>query len=154
MNAIIAFLGGVRATIFAALMLVFLGTSVFLHYKHKGYVAQMEAATGRAIAEAQKKEKEWDDALYDIVYKLTEKRLAREKALNDDLACIRSGECKLRARFTCVSKASEAQSGDNGAGEAGIQKADEEFLIRESDHADRVVDKLTACQANLRELTE
>lgn len=153
MNAIIALLGGVRATIFATLMLLFLGTSVYLNYKHNLYVADVETKTGVAQEQARTKEKEWNDAVYKIAYALTEKRLAREKALKDDFAAIDRGDNKLRPRFTCVSNTPKTQPGDNGAGEAGIQKEDEKFLISESDHADRVVDKLTACQEHVRKLT-
>lgn len=153
MNAIIALLGGVRATIFAALMLVFLGTSVYLNYKHKLYVADVEMKTAVAQEQARTKEREWHDAVYKIAYALTEKRLAREKALQDDFAAIDRSDNKLRPRFTCVSNTSKTQPGNDGAGEAGIQKEDEKFLISESDHADRVVDKLTACQAYVRSIT-
>lgn len=152
MNAIIALLGGVRATIFAGLMLLFLGTSVYLNYKHKLYVADVETKTAVAQEKAREKEKDWIDAVYKIAYELTEKRLAREKALKDDFAAIDRGDNKLRPRFACVPNTSKAQPGNDGAGEAGIQKADEKFLISESDHADRIVDKLTACQEHVRKI--
>tara|TARA_R110002049_G_scaffold281333_1_gene460883 strand:+ start:42498 stop:42992 length:495 start_codon:yes stop_codon:yes gene_type:complete len=68
--------------------------------------------------------------------------------LDTTLVDLRSDNLRLRERFrTCrVSGTPETASGDDGAGDTGLSEADQEFLLRIGADADRVVNKLTACQ--------
>lgn len=72
--------------------------------------------------------------------------------LDATLSSLRSDNLRLRQRFTgCrVPETSQASGGNDGAGEGGLSHADEEFLVRIVAEADRVANKLAACQGYVR----
>lgn len=84
----------------------------------------------------------------------TEELTNAKRETDAALAAVRSGELRLRNRFTCDAAAGDgvpatgASAGVDRAGEgSGLQREDAEFLVRLAAEADDVVRQLRACQA-------
>lgn len=156
MNAIVTLLGGIRATVFASLLMLTLGL-LWWQTSAKGraetaldaHLAADTKAELRAQAVARATEQAWAKAHYDLAYGLETKRIAREHETDRTIAGLRDGTVRLRERFTCprVPAASPAAGSGDDPARYGLRPADAEFLVRLADKADGVAEQLSTCQA-------
>ncbi|WP_396190009.1 lysis system i-spanin subunit Rz [Flavobacterium sp.] len=152
--ALVKLLGGVRATVFAAvalLALVLVGVQTWRLSVARGALDLV--ATEAVVAKRLKTELEGRARaeIFDIRNQLAEATNEAELERNRLLAQLRSGERRLRERFTC--RAAGTPAGAEGSADApqgGLSPADGEFLVRFAADADSVVRQLTACQAILK----
>lgn len=151
-TGLVKLLGGVRATVFAAVALAaLLAVGV---QSHRLTVAKMALELVAADASASKRvnkalEARAEAEIADIRAKLKESTDAATAERDRLLADIAAGRQRLRQRFTCPAApgAAAGPGGSVGAGEGGLLVADADFLVRFAADADRVVEKLNACQA-------
>lgn len=158
MNAVIALLGGVRATIFAALMLAAAAVAGVQSWRlDHAHAAQAKAERAAAVAtiaasEAARKEEQARAGVFDAIARAYERGKSDGKAAADSvLAGVRDGTYVLRDKFRCPARpagqiATGAGSRDDAEG-AGLSDTDVQFLVRFAAEADDVVRQLTACQA-------
>lgn len=87
---------------------------------------------------------------------LTRAQRGALEELDTTLANLRADNLRLRQRFTAcrVPQDSDTPGGDDGAGTGGLSEQDAEFLVRLAGDADRVANKLAACQWFVASITE
>lgn len=118
-----------------------------------------DLAIARADAERLARQAERNSALaMAAIDKAYQQGQADGKAQADrTIADLRSGNARLRERFTCPPAGNDmpdptGTTGRSDAGEArGLQRDDAEFLIRYAERADEVVRQLQACQAIIQQ---
>lgn len=108
------------------------------------YAAEREAAR---VAARQTEER------HRAEYKAIAERFTREQEkaneeANRIIADLRSGNLRLRQRFTCprMPETAGGSEGNHGADQAGLSERDVDFLIRFAERADTAARRLTACQ--------
>lgn len=114
----------------------------------------LQAATDAARAAENKRVA--DMAALDLKY--TTEMTNAKRETDAALAAVRSGELRLRDRFTCNSSTASGSVPETGAGPrvgddatpSGLQVADAAVLVQRAADADEVVRQLTACQAIVR----
>lgn len=121
--------------------------------------AQDKAREAALLAEAkaekvrQATEDGWRRAHWDLAYAAEEKRIAREQATEDTIACLRDGSCRVRDRFTCPKVPSTPGTGpEPDAEESGLLVSDAEFLVQFADEADTIADERNQCIASYNAL--
>lgn len=145
--AFIKLLGGVRASIFAALLALSLVGGGYYYWQHGKLENKIEQMELRAKA----KETSYYKSIYDTVYKHHEeqrKQIEYVATLQSDVA---TGKRLLKARFTCRTGPSQ---GGNGGEEGGLRREDGGFLIGEAARADEIVRQLQLCQTTIKEYQE
>lgn len=154
--ALLKLIGGVRAAVFACLLLVasafLIWQTVALNRTQAAFDAHLladKAATATAQEVARATEQAWSEAHYNAVYTLEKQRIKREAKTNSTIAGLRAGTLRVRNRFTCqaVPGAAAPTTGGDDAQGSGLRPEDAEFLVRESDRADDYTEQLAACQA-------
>lgn len=112
-------------------------------------VAQQKKADEKAAVITRAKEEALLSVIWSVAYDTEETRIAREADTARTIAGLRAGTVKLRPRFQCprVDRPAAPAAGSDDAAEGGLQIEDAEFLVREADRADGIVQQLTACQA-------
>ena len=163
-RAIVAFLGGWRATGFAIAALI-LGLGLWAQterLKSARYAwAQTEAARALAVAAAEhaaREEEQVRQKALGVVDRAYQRGLEDGKAAADKLLADRdAGAIRLRDKFRCPARVpgepGAAGGGDGGEG-AILSRADQDFLVRLAEEADRNTRQLAACQAVVRALTD
>lgn len=159
MNAVIALIGGVRATMFAVLALA-LGTAAGIqtwrldHAQAAQAKAEKAAVTAQfAASESARKEEQSRAQAVDAIARAYERGRSDGKAAADNvLAGVADGTYVLRDRFRCpasrpAGEIAAGPSGRDGAEGAGLSDTDVQFFVRFAADADDVVRQLTACQA-------
>lgn len=123
--------------------------------------AQDRAREAALLAEAkaekvrQTTEDGWRRAHWDLAYAAEEKRIAREQATEDTIACLRDGSCRMRDRFTCPKVPSAPGIGSEpDAEESGLLVSDAEFLVQFAAEADTIADERNQCIASYNALRE
>jgi hypothetical protein len=121
--------------------------------------AQDKAGKAALVAEAkaekvrQATEDGWRRAHWDLAYAAEEKRIAREQATEDTIACLRDGSCRMRDRFTCPKVPSATGIGpEPDAEESGLLVSDAEFLVQFAAEADTIADERNQCIASYNAL--
>lgn len=158
MTAVIALLGGFRATIWFAAMLA-LGTAAGIQTWRLDHAQAAQAKAEKAAvaaqfaaSEAARKEEQSRVQAVDAIARAYERGKSDGKAAADHvLAGVADGTYVLRNKFRCPARAAaEAPAGpavSGGAEGAGLSGEDVQFLVRFAAEADDVVRQLTACQA-------
>lgn len=170
MTGLIAALGGVRASAFAAAALagwLTVGAYVVLHARqsasHADYrteVAQEREKAATELAEALAASREADQAHAQAIAELDAKyqqEIADAQANAErTIADLRSGALVLRKRLAAGECPAEHHSrpagGRDDRAATGLRVEDAEFLVRESQRADQNTRQLSACQAYVRTL--
>jgi hypothetical protein len=147
MLTFIKLLGGVRATIFAALLAVSVAVGGYYYHQHgklENQIVQMELR-------AKAKETSYYKSIFDTVYKHHEEQRKQTEyvaTLQHDVA---TGKRMLKARFTCPTGPA---TGSDGGEERGLRREDGGFLIGEAARADGIVRQLQLCQNTIKEYQE
>lgn len=103
------------------------------------------ALTAKEYAEYKlAKEREMSEAITAAEVKHQQEQDNATDQYKNLLACMRSGKCGLRPKFTCPPRpANSGEASGIGAGEeAGLSREDAEFLISEANRADEVTREL------------
>lgn len=146
---IVTMLGGVRASLFAALALLALGfggvqTARLAHSQHALEVQTLALEVNAKDFAEWKLQKEAEKAA--AIAALDKKHREEQKHVQDEadrtIASLRDGNLQLRKRFSCPSKEQPSStdptvSGADGEGEGGLTQQDAEFLIRQAEDSDR-----------------
>jgi len=150
-HALVKLLGGVRASVFAAVALVALAAAGIQSWRLSGAEAELVALDQRAKAEAAV-------AAENLRLKTAEIKAlqAKFKEIEDEaqaerdrlLADLADGRRRLRERFQCPAAPAPAGAagGGDGAGQGGLLAADGEFLVRFAAECDAVARRLTLAQ--------
>jgi hypothetical protein len=117
------------------------------------------------LSQAQKSEQVWADIIqternavqhyYDVSMRLEQEKDKIENEKDAVIADLRSGDVRLRERFTCPTSVPNdtPASGERDGGEGrGLLEQDAEFLVRFAAEADARVKQLQSCQAVLKEV--
>lgn len=123
--------------------------------------AAAQVATARALAsEAARVEEETRARAMESVDKGYQRGLEDGKAAAARLLADRdAGRVVLRDKFRCPARRGAAKTGgpaggSDGGEEAVLSRADQDFLVRLAEEADRNTRQLSACQAVIRAYTE
>jgi len=114
---------------------------------------QLAAAKDKALST----EQAWRDKLTQLDSKHHKELTDAQAKADSVITGLRADTIRLRKRFACPVQASASAataSVDDAAGEAGLQRKDAEFLVRESRLADECAIALTGLQEYVRELTK
>lgn len=163
-----AFLKGIPLWVYAAIAAVLIGWYAFNAHGDKRYEAgktevqlqfdafkadleEQRRLAREAAAKAEGAMQEAESTALTELREDTNETIAEKDRI---IAAIRSDNLRLQDRFrhqaaSGVPTNPANSAGDNGTRECGLRKSDEEFFISFSADADRVVHKLTACQAKL-----
>lgn len=102
------------------------------------------------------RERHWQQQTQEVSDALSARISATASARDAVLADLRDDSLRLRERFQgCsdrVPSAAEPARIDDGAAEAGLSRADQEFLVRIAAEADELAAKLLACQSYVRSI--
>lgn len=109
--------------------------------------------TATDAARAAENKRVADMAALDLKY--TQEMTNAKRETDAALAAVRSGELRLRNRFTCNSSATSSSVPETGAGSrvdndsagGGLQTEDAVVLVQWADRADAIVRQLNACIA-------
>ena len=116
--------------------------------------AKFQIALAQASLEEQKRareqEKLWQKKVTQVTEKYQAQEIANAKLKQDLLDSLKSGNLRLRAKFTCKVPGSLPPTARNPGESAGspsgiFSTEDQEFLIRIGAEADGVVNKLKEC---------
>lgn len=161
MSVVIAALGGLRATVFAALALALLVAAGVQTWRLGGAqdaLAALQLAATRAEADAQRdareQEREHAQQFAAIAGRLVTENENAEAEVDRLLAGLRDGTERLRRRFQCpaapgVPGAAAGAGGGGEAAEAGFGAADAAVALRIARDGDDAIRQLSACQALL-----
>lgn len=142
----------------------------YFHVKHIGYQARAAEDTAQElkyqqqVSELQQAVRAKDQAMQARVNEIDahyQEIITNAQTQHDrDLARIRSGQLRLRQRFTCpaagagpVPDSSGPAGSTHDPAQAGLRPKDAEFLVSESDRADAVVRQLIELQAYVHAIT-
>lgn len=111
------------------------------------------AQAKKAAEDAANTEKRQQAANAAALATLQQENKDAQRRLNNDIAALRTGNLKLRESLRAprcgVSEAPAGAGGSDDPGVAYVSREGQEFFLRLGADADRVVRKLTACQAIL-----
>ncbi len=147
---IVQLLGGVRASIFALLLVIM---SIFYgvtHYKYEAYKTGVQASRLAAERMARAKEEGWRAGIEKWVRDYANKRKLREEHLQSVIADLHNGSIRVRKRLSCPASPSPGSDGGEGS---GLSTEDAEFLLREGARADALAEQLRLLQEYVKEIT-
>jgi len=172
-TALIAALGGVRASVFAALAVLAWSVAVFVsfqniaqrasHAEYRAEVAKDKENAATALADAIADVREKDAGAQRQVAELDaryQQEIEDAKANADrTIAALRDGTLVLRKRLAATGCSSRPEntapsSGSNDQEGSGLREEDVRFLVLESQRADQHTRQLTACQAYIDALSK
>lgn len=145
--AVVKLLGGVRATIFAALLALSLAGGGYYYWQHGKLENKIEQMEQRSAA----KEKSYYKSIYDTVYKYHVNESNTQDYVDSLVHQLRTNERRLRTRFSCPTGPTGGSDGGEGR---GLLTEDGEFLIREAARADSIVRQLRLCQQTIEQYQE
>ena len=165
-RALVALLGGWRATGFAVVALM-LGAALWVQNERLEAArvgrAETEVARALAVAAAEHAAREAEQTLQkamNVADNQYQRGLKDGKAAADRLLADRdAGRVQLRDKFRCpASVPVPGEPGTAGVGDGGegavLSRADQDFLVRLAEEADRNTRQLAACQAVIRAYEE
>ena len=124
------------------------------------YYEALNTVAAKKVEQARAQEQTQRDALGNQARALQEQYDARANALQrqlDEIGSTPPAErvvYRLRERWLPVSCPAATGGDGNDATYGGLQPADEQFLVRFADEADRNTEQLAACQAAVNTLTQ
>lgn len=148
MTAMIALLGGTRATIWFVGMLLFASLFGLKTCEHDRYVTKIEKEKAVEVKRVQAALNSYHKSVADWSGKFYELEKTRTKKAADLQRDVATGKRVLKPRFSCPT--APAPRGDGGE-ERGLRREDAGFLIGEAERADTIVGQLQFCQFTLRE---
>lgn len=145
MIKLVAMLGGIRATVFAAvavLALIGSGVQTVRLDRAQDKIVEMQLAQSEANEKHQRELREKEAAMAKALHEAAAKSLQEQEDAkeNHDRAIERVRAGQLRDRFTCPRGPSDTGTPSGAAGEErrGLLEEDAEFLISEAHRADLI----------------